>query len=107
MKNLVIFGATGSIGTSTIEIVKNYPEKFKLLGITCRSSINQLKKIAEEFRVPYLVVEKKEDALELEKRLSYSGKVLWGDEGLKELATLKEVDIVVVGISGIKGLIPA
>ena len=59
MKNLVIFGATGSIGTSTIEIVKNYPKKFKLLGITCRSSINQLKKIAEEFRVPYLVVEKK------------------------------------------------
>ena len=49
--NLVIYGATGSIGDNVISIVKQYPDRFKLEGITCNKNILKLKKIAEEFKV--------------------------------------------------------
>jgi len=106
MKNLVIFGATGSIGNSTIEFVKSCPEKFKIIGLSARSRIKELKQLSETFKVPYVVVEKEEDAKILSSSLNYSAQVLWGDEGLKDLASLDLVDIAVIGISGIKALIP-
>ncbi len=106
MKKVVIFGATGSIGSSTINIIKTYPEKFKILAISCKSQIKTLKKLAEEFKVPYLAVEKEKDAVNLKKSLKYKAEIYYGDEGLKILATLKEADIFVIGISGIKALIP-
>ena len=49
--NLVIYGATGSIGDNVISIVKQYPDRFKLEGITCNKNILKLKKISEEFKV--------------------------------------------------------
>lgn len=106
MKNVVIFGATGSIGKSTIEYIKENLDKFKIIGLTARSRIEELRKISEFFKVPYLAVETKEDAEKLKNSLNYQPQILWGDEGLKELAELNEVDIVVIGISGIKALVP-
>lgn len=106
MKNLAIFGATGSIGKSTIEYIKNHLDKFRIVGLTARSKIKELQKLSESFKVSYIVVEKEEDAKALKSSLSYRAKVLWGDEGLKELSSLDSVNTVVVGISGIKALIP-
>jgi len=106
MKNLVIFGATGSIGKATIEYIKSQPHRFRIIGLTARSKIKELQKLSETFKVPYIVVEREEDAKFLNFSLSYKAKVLWGDEGLKELASLDSVEIVVIGISGIKALIP-
>jgi len=106
MKGLAIFGATGSIGKSTIDYVSKNLDKFKIVGLTAKSRINELKELCEKFRVPYVVVEKKEDAKYLKDSLSYEAKVLWGDEGLRELASLDLIDIAVIGISGIKALIP-
>jgi len=106
MKNVVIFGATGSIGKSTIEYIKNNPDRFKIAGLTAKSKIKELKKLSETFKVPYIVVEKKEDAKDLKTSLSYQAQILWGDDGLKELASLEQIDIAVIGISGIKALIP-
>ncbi|PMP69268.1 MAG: 1-deoxy-D-xylulose-5-phosphate reductoisomerase [Thermodesulfobacterium geofontis] len=106
MKNIAIFGATGSIGKSTIEYVKNFSDKFRIVGLTARTKIRELQKLSEIFKVPYIVVEKEEDAKNLKSSLSYRAEVLWGDEGLKELASLELVNTVVIGISGIKALIP-
>ncbi|QER41525.1 1-deoxy-D-xylulose-5-phosphate reductoisomerase [Thermodesulfobacterium sp. TA1] len=106
MKNLVILGVTGSIGSSTLKIVQSHPEKFKLLGISCRANLKALAEIASSFKVPYLVVEKASGAEELKKSLDYKAEVWIGEEGLKTLVSLKEVDIVVVGISGISALLP-
>ena len=106
MKNVVIFGATGSIGKSTIEYIKNNSDRFKIVGLTAKSKIKELQKLSETFKVPYIVVEKKEDAKDLKTSLSYQAQILWGDDGLKELASLEQIDIVVIGISGIKALIP-
>ncbi len=106
MKNVVIFGATGSIGKSTIEYIKNNFDRFKIVGLTAKSKIKELQKLSETFKVPYIVVEKKEDAKDLKTSLSYQAQILWGDDGLKELASLEQIDIAVIGISGIKALIP-
>ncbi len=106
MRKVVLFGATGSIGRSALEIIRSSRDKFKVLGVSCRSNIKLLKSIAEEFKVPYLVVEKEEDALKLKKSLNYRAEVLFGDDGLRQLAVLEEADLYLIGISGIKALIP-
>ena len=106
MKSLIVFGITGSIGRSTIEIVKKYSEKFKIIGASARKNLEDLAKIAEEFKIPYLVVEKEEDAKKLVKKLSYKAEIGFGKNGLKELSQLPEADILVIGISGIMGLVP-
>ncbi|NPA39049.1 MAG: 1-deoxy-D-xylulose-5-phosphate reductoisomerase [Thermodesulfobacteria bacterium] len=107
MKGIGIFGATGSIGKSALDILKRHKSRFRPVVLTCKKNISELLKFAEEFKVPYLVVETEEHARRLKDQLSYSARVLWGDEGLKECAMLEEVDTLVVGISGIKGIIPA
>lgn len=106
MKNIIIFGATGSIGRSTLDIIRAQKNRFKILGLTAKSQVKVLRKLAEEFKPNYLVIEKEADAEYLKRSLSYSPEILWGDEGLKELALLPSVDLVIIGISGIKGLIP-
>lgn len=106
MKNIIIFGATGSIGRSTLDIIRAQKNRFKILGLTAKSQVKVLRKLAEEFKPNYLVIEKEADAEYLKRSLSYSPEILWGDEGLKRLALLSSADLVVIGISGIKGLIP-
>jgi len=107
MKGIGIFGATGSIGRSTLDILRRHRDRFKPVVLSCKKNIRELLNLAEEFKPAYLVVETEKDAQRLKNQLSYSAEVLWGDEGLKECARLDEIDILVVGISGIKGIIPS
>jgi 1-deoxy-D-xylulose-5-phosphate reductoisomerase len=106
MKNLVIFGSTGSIGRSAIEVVSQFPEKFRIIGLSAKKNVTLLKEQAEAFKVPYLILEDKEQAEKLKQSLSYEAYVLSGDEGLKWLSELEEADLILVGISGLKALIP-
>lgn len=106
MRKLIILGVTGSIGKSTLKVVEKFPDKFKILGISCKSRIKELAEIAEKFEVPYIVVENKDLAENLKEILNYSPTIWYGDEGLKKLVTLENAEIIVVGISGIKALIP-
>ncbi|MGC9017034.1 MAG: 1-deoxy-D-xylulose-5-phosphate reductoisomerase [Caldimicrobium sp.] len=106
MQNLVIFGSTGSIGRSAIEVVSQFPEKFRIIGLSAKKNVTLLKEQAEAFKVPYLILEDKEQAEKLKQSLSYEAYVLSGDEGLKWLSELEEADLILVGISGLKALIP-
>jgi len=107
MQGLVIFGSTGSIGKSALEVLSHFKDRFSLLGLSAKRNISLLKEQAEAFQVPYLVVEEEALAEKLRASLSYKAEVLSGDEGLKTLAQLEGVDLVLIGISGLKGLIPA
>ncbi|MGC8965699.1 MAG: 1-deoxy-D-xylulose-5-phosphate reductoisomerase [Caldimicrobium sp.] len=106
MQNLVIFGSTGSIGRSAIEVVSQFPEKFRIIGLSAKKNVTLLKEQAEAFKVPYLILEDKEQAEKLKQSLSYEAYVFSGDEGLKWLSELEEADLILVGISGLKALIP-
>jgi len=99
MKQLSILGSTGSIGTQTLDIVRRFPEEFKVVGLSCNSNIELLKKQIEEFRPEIVGVFDEEEADELKD-------VLKGIDGLKKVASVESADIVVNALVGSVGVLP-
>jgi len=108
MKTLSILGSTGSIGTQTLDIVKNNPDEFKLIGLTTNKNIELLKKQIIEFKPEAVGVMDNEKADLLKKDIDIS--VYSGIDGIIKIAILNEVDTVVnslVGSIGVKPTIEA
>ena len=108
---LTVLGATGSIGLNTLEIVRQFPQKFKIEALSCRSSIERLVEQIKEFEPRLVCVDNSEQARELREtfRDRNSGtetEFVWGVEGLIQISSDPEVDIVVAGIVGAAGLQP-
>ena len=108
---LTVLGATGSIGINTLEIVRQFPHKFKIEALSCRSSIECLVEQIKEFQPRLVCVDNSEQASELREtfRDRNSGIVtefVWGVEGLIKISSDPEVDLVVAGIVGAAGLQP-
>lgn len=102
LKNIILLGATGSIGKSTLNLIRQRRENFNLIGISSYKNTEELKLISEEFNVKNVCFFKNNKGTTFDKKI----KVLKGLEGLLELASLN-CDIVVSGISGLAGLMPA
>ncbi|HAF07583.1 MAG: 1-deoxy-D-xylulose 5-phosphate reductoisomerase [candidate division TA06 bacterium 32_111] len=75
MKRIVILGATGSIGKSTLKVVKKYPQKFKIVGITAKRNKEQLLKIAENFSVKNVGIYNESVVFEGNKKKNIDGDV--------------------------------
>ncbi len=108
MKKLAIIGASGSIGTQTLEVLRQEDE-WSLVGVSIHRNINKLKEIILEFNPKLVVVTHEEsipEAKEMLKEINYTGQVDFLDEGLIRLATIKEVDMVVTSLVGMVGLKP-
>ena len=108
---LTVLGATGSIGLNTLEIVRQFPQKFKIVALSCRSSIERLVEQIKEFQPRLVCVDNSEQARELREtfRQGNSGtetEFVWGVEGLVQVSSDPEVDLVVAGIVGAAGLQP-
>ena len=108
---LTVLGATGSIGLNTLEIVRQFPQKFKIEALSCRSSIERLVEQIKEFQPRLVCVDNSEQARELCEtfRDGNSGtetEFVWGVEGLVQVSSDPEVDLVVAGIVGAAGLQP-
>ena len=101
-KNIILLGATGSIGTSTLNLIRQKREKFNLIGISAYNKTEQLKLISEEFNVKNICFFKNSKNTTFDNNIN----VMKGADGLLELASLN-CDIVVSGISGLAGLMPA
>jgi 1-deoxy-D-xylulose-5-phosphate reductoisomerase len=106
-KNVVLLGSTGSIGTSTIKVVSDLPDRLRLVGLAAGNNASllaqqarQLQPLAISLRDPVL-------ARELQLTLAPAIHVHSGPEGLIHLATLPEADIVLIAIVGTAGLQPA
>ncbi len=104
MKNISILGSTGSIGRSTIEVIRHHRDKFKIIGLSAKSNIELLIKQIEEFSPEIVSVMDEETARALRKRVNVE--VLSGTEGLIAVATHKKADFVLSAIVGAAGLIP-
>lgn len=89
MKRVVILGSTGSIGTQTLDIIRQFPEQFKVVGLAASRNEKLLRVQAAEFLVDNTVLFERD-----------------GMDALVALATLKEADIVVVSVAGVIGLLP-
>ena len=106
MKNVVLLGSTGSIGTSTVKVAEDLPNDIRLVGLAAGGNAELLAKQARQFRPELVSITLPEKADELSPQLD-GIRVTSGAEGLIELATLPSADIVLVAIVGTAGLQPA
>lgn len=109
MKGISILGATGSIGTQTLDVIRKSKEDFKLIGITANSSVDKVKEIIKEFKPQYVAMMDEESSIKIKEFCllnNYNVKVYGKMEGLIKVATLEEVDIVVTSVVGMIGLKP-
>ena len=104
MKNLSILGSTGSIGTQTLDIARNNPKEFKVIGLATNKNIELLKKQIIEFNPEAVAVmdEEKADLLKEDADIN----VYSGIDGIIKIATLNEADTVVNSLVGSIGVNP-
>lgn len=106
MINISILGSTGSIGTQALEIADLFKDEINIVAITCNNNIDLLEKQIEKYNPKISVVMNKEKYEILNNRIITKTKLKYGMEGLKEAASIPEVDIVLTAVSGMIGLEP-
>ena len=107
-KRIVLLGATGSIGETTLRVVAAHRDKLELVGVASRSNHRRLAEIAREYRVPHVAIFDEQACQVARASDSFpAGTQLHsGLSGLTELATLPEADLVLVAVVGTTGLQP-
>lgn len=105
MKQIILLGASGSIGEQTIDVIRAHPEEFELVAFSVRNRLDHAYKILEEFNVLSVCVKDEQDALKLKQDYPQLD-IKFGDEGLQELASLPYGDTLVNALVGFVGLLP-
>ncbi len=106
-KRVVVLGATGSIGESALKVARDIPERMEIVGLAANSNAEKLAAAANRARPGSvcLVDETKIDILR--GALEYKPQIFSGEDGLREIASLANADMVLVAIVGTAGLRPA
>jgi len=107
-KNLAVLGATGSIGCSTLDIVRQFPDRYCVVSLTAGRNVALLARQIAEFRPALAVVIDEADRDRLRQLLPDDVKtdLLWGESGMILAASLPDADMVVTGVVGAAGLMP-
>lgn len=110
MQNIAIFGATGSIGGSTLDVLSHYKDRYRVFALTANSRVEELVRLCESHhpRIALVADESKKDELasSLKTRGLTDIEVWAGESDLVRLAALPEVDVAVLAIVGAAGLAP-
>jgi 1-deoxy-D-xylulose-5-phosphate reductoisomerase len=107
MKNVVLLGSTGSIGTSTVKVAEDLPDQIRLVGLAAGNNAELLLEQTRRHRPAVISLNDPARAKELQNTLGASCEVFCGSDGLLKLATLPVADIVLIAIVGTAGLAPA
>jgi 1-deoxy-D-xylulose-5-phosphate reductoisomerase len=107
MKNVVLLGSTGSIGTSTVKVAEDLPGKIRLIGLAAGNNADLLIEQTRRHQPAVVSISDPARVNTLKTALGDAVQVCSGDEGLLKLATLPEADIVLIAIVGTAGLQPA
>ena len=102
-KKIVLLGATGSIGESTLQVIRKHSDRLQLIGVSAHSNSQKLADISNEFKVPHAYLP--ETASEVTDWPSHCS-LDRSTNGLTDIAALEEADVVVVAIVGASGLGP-
>ncbi|HTY37686.1 MAG TPA: 1-deoxy-D-xylulose-5-phosphate reductoisomerase [Bacteroidota bacterium] len=105
-QNIAILGSTGSIGTSSLEVIRNFPDRFRATYLTTNRNIELLQQQIAQFRPKGVVVLDERSAAELRSRLDGSVEILSGASGLENVVTRDDVDTVISSLVGFAGLKP-
>ncbi len=109
MTKLTVLGSTGSIGTSTLDVVARHPEKYQVVALTAYRQDELLFEQCQRFKPRYAVLLDEDAAARLAQRIAAAGmkvQVLCGEQALEQVASLPEVDAVMAAIVGAAGLRP-
>ena len=106
LKKISLMGATGSIGLQTLDVLREHPEEFELVALSVGKNIIEAKKMINEFTPSLVSVQLKKDADQLKLEVPSSVKVLYGEEGLVEVACHQDSEILVNAVLGSVGLYP-
>jgi 1-deoxy-D-xylulose-5-phosphate reductoisomerase len=109
MQHITILGSTGSIGTSTLDVVARHPDKFGIVALTANSQVDLLFRQCQQFMPRYAVMLDEAAATQLRQRVREDGlstEVLSGMAALEQVVVLPEVDVVMAAIVGAAGLRP-
>jgi 1-deoxy-D-xylulose-5-phosphate reductoisomerase len=106
-KRVVVLGATGSIGESSLKVARDIPERMEIVGLAANSNAEKLAAAANKVRPESVCLVDKTKLDILRKALAYQPRIFAGEEGLREIAALTNADMVLVAIVGTGGLRPA
>lgn len=107
MRKISLLGASGSIGVQTIEVIRQHNDQFELLAFSVGGNVKVAKELINEFSPLVVSVQTKEDCEALKLEYSSSNiRFVYGEEGLIEVATVKEADVLVNAVMGSVGLVP-
>ncbi len=105
-KNIAILGSTGSIGKSSLEVIEQFPEQFKVTYLTTNTNIDELCKQVQKFKPKGIVVSNKESFTKCKNIFDKKLEILEGEHGLAEIVQREDVDIVISSLVGFAGLVP-
>jgi len=108
MKNISILGSTGSIGTQALAVIADNRDKFSVVALGAGKNVVRLREQIEQFKPRLVAVCDAEHARRLEELLATAGKtdIVYGAAGYKEIASLRETDLVLSAMVGAAGLLP-
>lgn len=109
LKSLSILGCTGSIGVNTLEIVRQFPRRFKICALAAGRNISLLKEHIKEFNPRLVSVMDAEGAEQLRESLGplpHAPRIVFGPDGYEEVATIPEAQMLVSAMVGAAGLLP-
>ena len=107
MKRVAILGSTGSIGTSALKVIERHRDRFRVVGLAVGKNLELLRKQIETFQPKIVSVATQEAAELLQKTYSSTGlQICYGSQGLIEVATHPEAELVISALVGALGLLP-
>ena len=109
IQNVTVLGSTGSIGVSTLDVIRRHPDRYRAFALCAHSQVDKLFEQCREFRPRFAVLRDEQLALQLVDRCRAAGldtEVRYGVDALIELSSLPEVDSVMAAIVGAAGLEP-
>ena len=107
MRSIVLLGSTGSIGTQTLDVVRNNKDELKVVGLAANKRVNEVEQQVREFNPKYVCMFDPEAAKELAEKIADTGiKVMSGMNGLLEMVSVPEADTVLTAVVGMIGIRP-
>ena len=108
-RRVTILGSTGSIGTSTLDVLTRHPDKFEIFALTAGKRLDILLPQVVQFKPQFAVMADEQAGQQLQEKcrdLQLKTRVLWGKAAIAEMAAHPEADIVMAAIVGAAGLAP-
>ena len=106
MKKVLILGSTGSIGVNALNVIRKFPDRFSVAGLTANSNISVLSEQIREFNPQFVVIRDKSKAKKLSEIVNGNVEIISSENALIEAAQKYDYDILIGAIVGFAGLTP-